>query len=144
MFPIFFLIVAIVYYAYTRQDNQEQDKKEDNQEPQVIDYEYINQFTSSGSNQAMYMSAEDKQAHMQSTYWYKLKQQKLASANHRCEKCDSTESLELHHLTYSDLGKESQSSVVVLCRSCHQYQHDHYGDDRSTLYYPLVDLSDKY
>lgn len=31
-------------------------------------------------------------------------------------------SLELHHLTYQNLGKEKPSDVQVLCRACHEVE----------------------
>ena len=90
------------------------------------------------SNQ--FMSREAKQAHLTSQFWKDLKQQRLVVANHTCEVdgCTNTSRLECHHLDYTDLGFESIDDVVVLCRACHQAQHDHYGYDRLTDYSTII------
>ena len=87
-----------------------------------------------------FMSREGKQAHLTSEFWKDLKAQRLAIANHTCEVdgCTNTSRLECHHLDYLSLGDEHIDDVVVLCRACHQAQHDHYGYDRLTDYSVLI------
>ena len=90
------------------------------------------------SNQ--FMSREDKLAHMCSDFWKELKAQRLVIANYTCEVpgCTNTAHLECHHLDYSNLGAEEIEDVVMLCRKCHQAQHDAYGYGRTILYYPII------
>lgn len=85
-----------------------------------------------------YMSPSDKLAHMDSPYWKQLKLDRLALANNQCELCKSTHFLQLHHTSYIRLGCEKLSDVTILCDSCHQLQHDHYGYDRTTDYSILI------
>lgn len=89
----------------------------------------------------MYMSHEDKLTHLNSSYWRKLKLDRLTLANNQCELCKSIHLLQLHHTSYIRLGCEKLSDVVILCGGpdgYHQRQHDHYGYSKETIYYPLV------
>jgi len=90
------------------------------------------------STDCMYMSAIAKQTYMQSPEWKVLKDQRLKLANHKCESCGSTSNLHLHHIDYSTLGCEDISHVRILCKQCHQAQHDHYGMSRETIYLPII------
>ncbi len=40
-----------------------------------------------------------------------------------CERCGSSELLQVHHLTYERLGNELMDDVEVVCRKCHQELH---------------------
>lgn len=86
----------------------------------------------------MFINAEAKLSYLQSAEWQNLKKQRLTIAQHKCEYCDSTHNLHLHHVTYERLTQELLSDVVILCKSCHQRQHDHYGYNRTTNYLNLV------
>ena len=50
------------------------------------------------SNQ--FCTAQEKSEHMQSQYWFDLKQYRLALANYVCESCGTSGPLELHHVDY--------------------------------------------
>lgn len=84
------------------------------------------------------MSAEAKHQYLQSPEWKALKQIKLEQSNHKCELCNSTSNLHLHHLTYERLGNELLTDLIILCNYCHQLQHDHYGYSRLTDYSNLI------
>ena len=91
------------------------------------------------SEDFMFISPEAKATYLRSPQWQDLRNRRLSIANHCCELCSSPESLNLHHVDYSFLTEERIGDVVVLCRNCHQKQHDHYGYDRVTCYLPLKD-----
>ena len=86
------------------------------------------------------MSAKQKQDYIRSPQWKALRQRRLVLANNTCEYkgCKQTKYLNCHHVTYDRLQQEDIEDLRILCRDCHQRQHDHYGYDRTTLYYPLV------
>ena len=85
------------------------------------------------------MSAQEKKDHLKSEYWRLLKVNKLVQHGNYCEKCGKlNKHLDLHHLHYRTLGFESANDVVLLCRSCHTRQHNHYGYDRKTDYSEVV------
>lgn len=88
--------------------------------------------------QLMFISAKDKLEYMQSEKWKALKLSRLRIAQNKCESCGSPYNLHLHHITYERLTQELIEDVVLLCKSCHQRQHDHYGYNRTTNYSNLV------
>lgn len=84
------------------------------------------------SNQ--FCTAQEKSEHMQSQYWFDLKQYRLALANYVCESCGTSGPLELHHVDYSNLLAENINDVRVICRQCHQAVHNRLGYSRETYY----------
>lgn len=61
-----------------------------------------------------------------SAEWKRLRDQKLAEVQFRCEKCGISQwskPLEVHHLTYITLGRERLSDLQVLCDDCHRSLH---------------------
>jgi 5-methylcytosine-specific restriction endonuclease McrA len=49
-----------------------------------------------------------------------IRPQVLARANGRCEQCDDTAPLDVHHKTYRNFGgNEDLSDLVAVCRPCH-------------------------
>jgi hypothetical protein len=92
-------------------------------------------------SQFMFISAELKQAYMQSKEWKALKLSRLKIAQHQCEHCGSVYSLQLHHITYERITQEEINDVAILCNICHQKIHDKLGYDRATKY-PISILKD--
>ena len=43
----------------------------------------------------------------------------IEDKNYKCEQCESSYELDLHHKNYDCLGKETFSDVKVLCIDCH-------------------------
>jgi 5-methylcytosine-specific restriction endonuclease McrA len=54
-----------------------------------------------------------------SKHWKLLKGDVIQQRGLRCERCDSYEALELHHLHYRTLGSERPEDVELLCPKCH-------------------------
>jgi len=48
---------------------------------------------------------------------------KIRADREKCERCGSTQSLQVHHLTYYRLGREHPQDVQLLCKSCHEDVH---------------------
>ncbi len=86
----------------------------------------------------IFMSAKDKQQYMLSEEWQELRTLVFTRDNHTCQSCGSQSSLNCHHVTYINLNNENLEDLITLCKSCHQYQHDIYGYDRVTTYFPIV------
>ena len=84
----------------------------------------------------MYASREEKQVYMRSAKWQQLRADVIAR-DKVCVVCGS-KGTEVHHLHYDNLLDEDLIGLVLLCRSCHQDQHDEYGYDRKTDYTILV------
>jgi 5-methylcytosine-specific restriction endonuclease McrA len=58
--------------------------------------------------------------------WRKLKSQNIRDRGYVCESCSSEHRIELHHITYENLGSEKLEDMALLCRNCHQEAHDKY------------------
>ena len=55
--------------------------------------------------------------------WHSIAEECKRLANYECSKCNSTEELHAHHLTYDRLGRELQSDLQCLCKKCHERVH---------------------
>jgi len=148
---LFFLVICFVYLITAPENRQRtygdelrKKKKSNIYEPEVI---------SKIPSEPIYMSAEDKQAYLESPEWHKLKQDKLSIANYRCEHCGADEYLELHHISYEKLGSEPLNHLAILCRDCHNelheiaselYKNDGFRGMSRTNTYPLDLLGQDY
>ena len=62
--------------------------------------------------------------YLRSDKW-KLKRKLLFKKNGKwCQECRSTNKLQVHHIRYDNLFNESLNELKVLCRSCHERQHN--------------------
>jgi len=69
----------------------------------------------------------DKQlyrAYLRTPEWKAIKLEIHSLRNHKCERCDSTYRLEVHHKTYKNLFNESPKDLELLCHNCHGKEHD--------------------
>lgn len=67
------------------------------------------------------------QKYLQTKEWKAFRLFALKNANNKCEFCDSTENLAIHHKHYETLGNEEFEDVEVLCRRCHQLRENRSG-----------------
>jgi hypothetical protein len=58
-----------------------------------------------------------------SRHWKITRQRALLRAGRQCHRCCSSYRLEVHHLTYENLGRELEDDLVVLCANCHADAH---------------------
>lgn len=61
--------------------------------------------------------------YLQTDHWKALRVQALAAAEYRCQVCNDTAALTVHHRTYERRGFELLSDLIALCRSCHSIFH---------------------
>ena len=73
--------------------------------------------------------------------WYRSKILKRDGG--KCTECDNAENLNVHHLTYRNLGHEQMKDLVTLCRDCHKKAHlcDLDKNAKASL---IKELNDKY
>ena len=56
--------------------------------------------------------------------WPVARREALEHAGHKCEDCDATENLHVHHLVYRSLGGgHCAANLMVLCAPCHREHH---------------------
>jgi 5-methylcytosine-specific restriction endonuclease McrA len=59
-------------------------------------------------------------AYMKSEAWRAKRKVVLFRAGNRCQRCGERKGLQVHHLTYDRLGRESLSDLICLCKNCHK------------------------
>ena len=88
-----------------------------------------------------------KKKYMKSNRWKLKRKQRLKLDNYQCAVCSHnglrcSQKLEVHHITYDNLGNENINDIVSLCRDHHQQIHDHYGYDYSNIF-PINTIRNK-
>lgn len=61
--------------------------------------------------------------YLKTGHWQEVRKAALERADHRCQLCNATENLNVHHRTYERRGAERDSDVTVLCKPCHERFH---------------------
>lgn len=67
---------------------------------------------------------ERYQEYLQSQEWQTLRTTKLQESGYRCQLCNASGQLNVHHRTYDRVFKELLSDLIVLCRECHKKFHE--------------------
>lgn len=67
--------------------------------------------------------------YLQSSHWIKIANK---FKKDKCEICNSDANLNLHHLSYKNMGRETLKDVCTLCIRCHKSSH--YGYRGGRLY----------
>jgi hypothetical protein len=62
--------------------------------------------------------------YLQSPWWRSRRQRALELSGDRCQVCNSTGPLDVHHRTYERRGEEADGDLFVLCRGCHDIFHE--------------------
>ena len=62
--------------------------------------------------------------YLQSNEWKTIREIRLELDYYRCVICESTTNLQIHHLTYDNVGDEDiRNDLITLCMLCHQNAH---------------------
>lgn len=59
------------------------------------------------------------QTYLRSRRWKEKAKRAKRRAGYRCQICNSSMNLEVHHRTYERLGYEADDDLTVLCARCH-------------------------
>jgi hypothetical protein len=63
-------------------------------------------------------------AYLSSDAWHLKRQVILKRDKHLCQFCNSAKATQVHHLSYDNLGNESDFELISLCHKCHQFIHN--------------------
>ena len=92
-------------------------------EKRIKDYKWENTWSPSNGARSRTRHTNQYESYIHSASWRKRRQRALRLGHYRCALCGSTQSLQVHHLTYAHLGNELDSELMVLCTSCHNKVH---------------------
>ena len=126
------ILLALIIFIYIKSDeiidNIDEIAKRQSQRPSAAD------STAKPIRGNIHMSIKERNAYLLSPQWKALR--KLVIARDKC--CQLTgdiTDLEVHHITYDNLGNEYLEDLVLLSRRAHQFVHDYYGSyDRNNTY----------
>jgi 5-methylcytosine-specific restriction endonuclease McrA len=62
-------------------------------------------------------------AYLRTPEWTQRRAEALRKAKKRCQVCNGTNRLEVHHRTYERRGAELPEDLIVLCKGCHGKFH---------------------
>jgi hypothetical protein len=71
-------------------------------------------------SEAEFRRSVEYQKHINSAQWKNTRQVLFKMRGRKCEKCDATTDLEVHHLTYERFGHESEKDLQILCPPHHE------------------------
>jgi 5-methylcytosine-specific restriction endonuclease McrA len=70
------------------------------------------------------MNKEIYRSYRTSNHWNNIRIKKYNLSGIVCSECGAVSKLEVHHLSYDNLGNEDiENDLIVLCRKCHEKQH---------------------
>ncbi len=92
-------------------------------EKRIKDYKWENTWSPYNGARSRTRHTNQYESYIHSASWRKRRQRALRLGHYRCALCGSTQSLQVHHLTYAHLGNELDSELMVLCTSCHHKVH---------------------
>lgn len=84
-------------------------------------------------------SSKEYGEYIKSNEWQETRQRIFKRDNFRCVKCGASKNLQVHHITYENLGVEKDADLVTLCESCHNGTHN-----PTTLDYLLLACANAY
>jgi 5-methylcytosine-specific restriction endonuclease McrA len=61
--------------------------------------------------------------YLETPEWAEKRDAALKRAGHRCQICNASGSLNVHHRTYENRGDERSEDLTVLCDQCHALFH---------------------
>ena len=62
--------------------------------------------------------------YLQTEEWQVRRRAALKRAAYRCQVCDRSGRLHVHHRTYERRGAELARDLIVLCAECHRIYHE--------------------
>jgi hypothetical protein len=72
----------------------------------------------------IYLNNLPYQEYLNSKHWKHFRSEFLKFANGRCQLCNNSKNINVHHKTYINKGFETFNDVIALCEECHSKFHD--------------------
>lgn len=61
--------------------------------------------------------------YLKSLYWGNFREQAIIHFKNKCCSCKNTTDLEVHHIHYESIGRETLDDVKVMYKKCHKEAH---------------------
>ena len=61
--------------------------------------------------------------YLNSKEWFSVKQNLFKLRGKKCEMCNSTDDIQVHHLHYDNIYMELPTDLLVVCKTCHRDIH---------------------
>lgn len=74
--------------------------------------------------------------YLRSPEWREKRKIALANAKNRCQLCNRSKNLEVHHRTYERFEHELPEDLTVLCQECHQKFSNHQHQKKHKFHKP--------
>lgn len=65
----------------------------------------------------------DYVGYLRTEVWKENREKRLRHDGYRCAFCGTAKNLQVHHITYENLGHEKMEDMLTLCRGCHERLH---------------------
>jgi len=61
--------------------------------------------------------------YLETDEWKETRKRALQRADYKCQVCNGTHNLQVHHSSYDRRGNEADADLIVLCGACHRRFH---------------------
>lgn len=80
---------------------------------------YIDGSTKTVEAKHFHKKKKSRNWYLKTDHWKVMRSAAKSRDNYKCVECESTAKLEVHHLTYENIGKERLEDLITLCQPCH-------------------------
>ncbi len=63
--------------------------------------------------------SSEYKTYIESKEWQDIRKRIFRRDNYKCQICGSCKNLQVHHITYENMGQEKDADLVTLCEKCH-------------------------
>lgn len=63
------------------------------------------------------------QGYLETAHWEETKKKILKRDKYKCIRCGKHKNLNVHHLSYANLGAEKDEDLITFCSYCHYRMH---------------------
>lgn len=66
---------------------------------------------------------DEYKSYLKSKEWFSVRESLFLIRGKRCERCLSTENIQVHHIHYRNIFREKLEDLMVVCKDCHRKIH---------------------
>jgi len=133
LFPLAWVLLFLLVQKSKQDDIDLNNIQKSKELDEAIEREYSSMFVGFRDNVLDEVQLAEfkstKKTYMDGPKWNTKRKKRLKYDNYVCQKCGAMDvPLDVHHTKdYKKIPNEPISSLVSLCRPCHNKEHEHYG-----------------